>query len=147
MTEPPSKQLQQTLLSQKLCTARDLRRVRRRVKRLAGDLPAFDSVWLDALVQSQRLTSFQAQAIEANELDQLRIGPCFVMDRLASCSSETLLARDESTASLLVVKRASVPTELKADVLSRLKELLVAGVSGGLHGGADAASGLGNVFI
>jgi hypothetical protein len=30
---------------------------------MATDLPAFDSVWIDALVQMHRLTPFQAQVL------------------------------------------------------------------------------------
>ncbi len=124
MVEPASKQLQQILLGQHLCSARDLRRCRGRVKRLSGDLPAFDSIWLDALVQAQKLTAFQSQAIETAQLDQLRIGPSVVLDRIGGCVSETFLARDVSSSSLIVVKRAVVPVELKQDTLTRLNELV-----------------------
>lgn len=124
MVEPASKQLQQILLGLHLCSPRDLRRCRTRVKRLSGDLPAFDSIWLDALVQSQKLTAFQAQAIETSQTDQLRIGPSVVLDRIGGCVSETFLARDVASASLIVVKRAVVPVELKQDTLARLNELV-----------------------
>ncbi len=124
MVEPPSKQLLHVLLGQKLCTERDLRRCRKFVRRLSGDLPAFDSVWLDALVQTQKLTSFQASLIESGQHDSLRIGPSIVMDRIGGTSSETFLARDASSSSLIVVKRMSVPAELKAATLARLQQLI-----------------------
>ncbi len=123
MVEPPSKQLLQVLVGQKLCSERDLRGCRKRVRRLSGDLPAFDSVWLDALVQSQKLTSFQAAAIAAGQFDALRIGPSVVLDRIGGCVSETFLARDAASSSLIVVKRMTVPAELKPETLTRLQRL------------------------
>jgi eukaryotic-like serine/threonine-protein kinase len=78
VVEPPSRRLQQILLGLKLCSPRDLRRCASRVKALSADLPAFDSVWLDALVQRRLLTSWQAQTIEAEQPELLRIGPCVV---------------------------------------------------------------------
>lgn len=124
MVEPPSKQLLHVLMGQKLCTERDLRRCRKFVRRLSGDLPAFDSVWLDALVQTQKLTSFQASLIETGQTESLRIGPSIVMDRIGGTSSETFLARDAASSSLIVVKRMSVPAELKAATLARLQHLI-----------------------
>lgn len=124
MVEPPSKQLLQVLFGQKLCTERDLRRCRKFVRRLSGDLPAFDSVWLDALVQTQKLTSYQASLIETGQHDNLRIGPSIVMDRIGGLTSETFLARDAASASLIVVKRMSVPAELKAATLARLQHFI-----------------------
>ena len=43
-----------------LCNPRQFRAVQGRVRRLTRDLPAFDRVWLDALVQARRITPFQA---------------------------------------------------------------------------------------
>lgn len=124
LVEPPSKVLLQVLFGQKLCSERDLRRCRKIVRRLSGDLPAFDSVWLDALVQTQKLTSYQASLIETGQHENLRIGPSIVMDRIGGTSSETFLARDAISSSLIVVKRMSVPAELKAATLARLQHLI-----------------------
>ncbi len=124
MVEPPSKQLLQVLFGQKLCTERDLRRCRKSVRRLSGDLPAFDSVWLDALVQTQKLTSYQASLIDTGQHDNLRIGPSIVMDRIGGGTSETFLARDAASSSLIVVKRMSVPAELKSATLARLEHFI-----------------------
>ena len=124
MIEPPSKQLLQVLSAQKLCTERDLRRCRKHVRRLSGDLPAFDSVWLDALVQTQKLTAYQASLIESGQHDTLRIGPSIVLDRIGGTTSETFIAKDAASKSLIVVKRMSVPAELKVATLARLQRLI-----------------------
>ena len=122
MPEPPSKQLQNVLFGQKLCTPRDVRRCSSRVRRLSRDLPTFDSVWLDALVQSRVLTAFQAQVIETDEATDLTIGPCLVLDRLGHSSrAETFLARHRSSREPCVIKQVSISIELAEGTLSSLK--------------------------
>lgn len=64
MQEAMSSQLVRLLFDLQLVTPRDLRRARGRVRALAADLPAFDTVWLDALVQDSRLTPFQSRLLE-----------------------------------------------------------------------------------
>ena len=125
MVEPPSRRLQQILLGLKLCSPRDLRRCASRVKALSADLPAFDSVWLDALVQRRLLTSWQAQTIEADQPELLRIGPCIVEDRIGqSHRSATYLARLPDQQGQCVIKRVVVPSELRKSVNDRLKQLI-----------------------
>lgn len=122
--EPPSRQLQQVLLSKKLCSARELRRCASRVRRLASDLPGFDSVWLDALVQRRVLTSFQARSIEAQEYDRLTIGPSIVLDQIGhGPDSETYLTKLPHERATCIVKRVSVATELRGPTLKRLQRL------------------------
>lgn len=125
MPEPPSKQLQKVLFGQKLCTPRDVRRCSSRVRRLSRDLPTFDSVWLDALVQSRVLTAFQAQAIEADEATDLTIGPCLVLDRLGHSSrAETFLARHRSSREPCVIKQVSISIELAEGTLTSLNSVV-----------------------
>lgn len=125
MPEPPSKQLQKVLFGQKLCTPRDVRRCSSRVRRLSRDLPTFDSVWLDALVQSRVLTAFQAQAIEADEATDLTIGPCLVLDRLGHSSrAETFLARHRSSREPCVIKQVSISIELAEGTLASLNSVV-----------------------
>lgn len=124
MVQPPSKQLQQILLGKKLCTPRDLKRCVRRVKRLSADLPAFDSVWLDALVQTRRLTSFQALTIETGLTELLTIGPGIVLDQIGSGpAAATYLVRIPDSQTPAVIKRIPVATELKTATLARFREL------------------------
>lgn len=124
MVEPPSRRLQQILLGLKLCSPRDLRRCASRVKALSADLPAFDSVWLDALVHRRLLTSWQAQAIEADQPELLRIGPCIIEDRIGqSHRSATYLARLPDQQGQCVIKRVVVPSELRQSINDRLNQL------------------------
>jgi serine/threonine protein kinase len=125
VVEPPSRRLQQILLGLKLCSPRELRRCASRVKALSADLPAFDSVWLDALVQRRVLTSWQAQTIEADQPELLKIGPCMVEDRIGqSHRSATYLARLPDQKGQCVIKRVVVPAELRKPVNDRLKLLI-----------------------
>jgi serine/threonine protein kinase len=95
------------------------------VKALSADLPAFDSVWLDALVQRRVLTSWQAQTIEADLPELLRIGPCVVEDRIGqSHRSATYLARLPDKQGQCVIKRVIVPAELRKPVSERLNRLI-----------------------
>jgi eukaryotic-like serine/threonine-protein kinase len=124
VVEPPSRRLQQILLGLKLCSPRELRRCASRVKALSADLPAFDSVWLDALVQRRVLTSWQSQTIELDQPELLRIGPCVVEDRIGqSHRSATFIARLPDQQGQCVIKRVIVPTELRKPINDRLKQL------------------------
>ncbi|MHC4874892.1 MAG: serine/threonine protein kinase [Planctomycetota bacterium] len=94
------------------------------MKRLSADLPAFDSVWLDALVQTRRLTSFQAQTIEVGLTDRLTIGPGIVLDQIGSGpAAATYLVQIPEAQVPAVIKRIPVATELKAATLGRFREL------------------------
>lgn len=55
----------------------------RRVRRLARDLPRFESVWVDALSQARILTPFQAAELNAGRGPSLRVGTYVILERLA----------------------------------------------------------------
>ncbi|MEX2285511.1 MAG: serine/threonine-protein kinase [Planctomycetaceae bacterium] len=125
MIEPPSSQLVQTLLGLKLCSATDIRRCRRRVKRLARDLPAFDTIWIDALLQARRLTPFQAGLLDSSNPQQICVGPCVLVDRLGGRSgAHTFLARQRVGNERCVLKLIESPADSSAAPLARLEELV-----------------------
>ncbi len=82
MLEPPSEALQQRLFDWRLCQPSDLRRARRRVQQLSRDLPAFDSVWIDALVQLGCLSNDQARVLESESPESLRCGDFVLVEEL-----------------------------------------------------------------
>mgnify|MGYP002622917316 CR=1 FL=1 len=105
MLDPPSQALLDRLFENQICTPRDLRRCRKRVQRLTRDLPAFDSVWIDALLQERRLTPFQARLLDASPPGQIVVGPCILLDRLGGGQrSETFLARHKTSRQVCVLK-------------------------------------------
>jgi serine/threonine protein kinase len=125
--EPLSEPLRSLLLELKLCSARDLRRCRGSVRSLTHDLPAFDSVWLDALVQIRRLTPFQSRVLASAKPDRLRIGPCLLVDRLGGGPlGETFLARPIAGHELCVVKRVNDRDGIgvSADGAARIEKLV-----------------------
>ncbi len=90
----PSAQLVRLLTDLDLCQPRDLRACQGQVRRLARDLPAFDSVWVDALVQRRRLTPYQAEVLLSGDPESLAAGPCVLRDRLGRHDgTHTYLAR------------------------------------------------------
>jgi serine/threonine protein kinase len=123
--EPPSAPLIKLLRDLRLCTPSDLRRCRGRVRRMATDLPAFDSVWIDALVQMDRLTPFQAQVLESANPGRLRVGPCVLVERLGGgFHGTTYLARGITNYQLRVLKVVHADTDDVPDILARAKILL-----------------------
>ncbi len=82
MREKPPPQLVALLERLGLATAGQVGRVGCRVRRLARDLPRFESVWVDALAQARILTPFQAAEINAGRGEALRIGPYVLCRRL-----------------------------------------------------------------
>ena len=67
-----------------LCNPRQFRAVQGRVRRLTRDLPAFDRVWLDALVQARRITPFQADRFSDEKGPGIKVGSYVLMFPLGS---------------------------------------------------------------
>jgi hypothetical protein len=81
MPDTPSPELGELLNRLYLATPKQLRAVARRARRLAGEVPLLDSVWIDALAQARLLTPYQAAEINAGRGEQLLVGP-YVTGRL-----------------------------------------------------------------
>jgi serine/threonine protein kinase len=114
------------MLQLKLCSAADFRRSRRHVRRLARDLPAFDSVWLDALLHARKVTPFQARLLESPDPEKLCIGPCVLVDRLGrGTTTETYLARKRDGGDRCVLKLIDRPAESVQASLDRLGQLVL----------------------
>ncbi|MEI8381926.1 MAG: serine/threonine-protein kinase [Planctomycetota bacterium] len=122
--EPPD-ELVRRLTQLKLCRPADFRRARAAVRRLSRDLPAFDSVWIDALAQLRILTPFQARELESGQADSLLIGPHVVIEELGhGPHGRTLLARNSGRRDLIVLKRLDVALEAIPDCRHRLTEFI-----------------------
>jgi len=69
-----------------------------RVQRLSRGLPAFESIWVDALVQGGRLTPYQAARINAGHGERLRVGPYLIERPIDDLDyAVAYLARESST--------------------------------------------------
>ena len=125
MHEPPSEQLVRQLAELQLCGPRDFLRARARVRRLSYDLPAFDSVWIDSLVQLKRLTPYQAHQLEQGQGDRLRVGSLVAIDELGrSPSGATYLARRLNRRDRVVFKRQRVSPDRLPEVRLQMTTLL-----------------------
>ncbi len=82
MLELPPPQLVEMLERLGLASAAQVARMGRRVRRLARDLPQFESVWVDALAQARILTPYQAAELNAGRGQSLRVGPYVLCERL-----------------------------------------------------------------
>ena len=133
MYEPPSEQLVRQLTELQLCQPSDLRRARGRVRRLSFDLPAFDSVWIDSLVQLRLLTPYQAKQLETGQGESLRIGPFVAIDELGrSPRGTTILARRLNRRDRCVIKRQVVAADQVAEIHQEM-ELVLQQLDGFVH--------------
>ena len=95
------------------------------MRKLARDLPAFDSVWLDALLHARKVTPFQAKLLESPDPDKLCIGPCVLVDRLGrGTTTDTFLARKRDGGERCVLKLIDRPPESVQISLDRLEQLV-----------------------
>lgn len=86
----PSDNLLQLLEELQLCGPEEIAECEPSVRRLCHDLPQFDSVWLDALVQRRILTAWQAEVLQSGDATRLQAGPFVRRDH---CGRNTWLAR------------------------------------------------------
>lgn len=126
MLDPASPHLVALLNDLRLCTPAEMQRCARFVRKLASDLPAFDSVWIDALVQARKLTPYQAGLLSSDQPQQIRLGSSVLVDRLGGGrDAETYLARGLNERELFVVKRLFGESSQSADFQQRLRDLVV----------------------
>ena len=111
-----------------LATLDEMLAVGSRVRRLAGELPDFESVWVDALAQARVLSPFQAAQINAGRGEALLCGAYVLLDRLASPHyCECFAARhidDGRVVRLYRVRQLQVPAAIAARQLAGLAEQL-----------------------
>ena len=118
-------ELVRRLTNLQLCGPADFRRARACVRRLSRDLPTFDSVWIDALVQLRRLTPYQARMLENGAGNELLIGRSVVLDELGhGPHGTTLLAKTAGRQGRVVLKRLEVAVEAIPECRQRLTQFI-----------------------
>ena len=122
--DSPSAELVRQLDRLTHCRSRDVERCRPLVKRLSRDLPTFDSVWIDALVQRGLLTRFQSTLLESNDPDRLKVGSWFLIDQLEPGQHcHTYHAQDAGKRQSAALKIFTRTDELPADLGLRFEAL------------------------
>jgi hypothetical protein len=112
MREPAPTPLSGLLQRLGLATPAELQVLAPTVSRLAGDLPQFQSVWIDALRGACRLTHYQAAEILAGRGESLRIGRYVLYHIVQECGYSTIYKarHDESHVTVrLTVASAEKP--------------------------------------
>lgn len=98
----PSDKLTELLISLQLCAPQELVACEKQVRRLCRDLPDFDSVWLDALVQQRILSPWQAEILQSAHPERLRVGEYVLRQPLGKHS---VLGHDAGGRRSLVFRR------------------------------------------
>ncbi|MBX3436668.1 MAG: protein kinase [Planctomycetaceae bacterium] len=131
--EPPSRPLLELLTRYRLATPADIRRCRGQVRRLALDLPTFDSVWIDALAQARVITPFQARLLESDAPERLQVGPCLLVDEWERDGLWTLhLARHRSNRQKCLLTFVEVSPHERPRAVQQCREM-IAQLSGLSH--------------
>lgn len=120
----------------RLASPAQIAAVGRRAVRLAGDLPDFESVWVDALAQRRMLTPWQAAEINAGRGEGLLHGPYRIQHRLdgphyAQCFA-AMHVESRREVRLYVARAVQRPL---IDVLAQLQDLHQQSASLPDHGG------------
>jgi len=125
MREEPPQALVELLERLELATARQVRGMYGRVRRLARELPLFESAWVDALAQSRVLTPFQAAEINAGRGDALRVGPYVLCRPLPALGyADCYVAREIDSRQLVRLVVVPPPSGGAAELVGRLESLV-----------------------
>ncbi len=121
MREPHSDRLFELLNRLGLANARDIKNVEPTVHRICGELPLFQSAWIDALRRARSLTYFQAAEIMAGRGESLRIGRYVLCHIVQECGYACVYkARHIESHELVRLISATVATASTDSILSQL---------------------------
>lgn len=121
MADEPPVALVELLSKLRLATPEQVQSVRGRARKLASELPLFDSVWIDALAQARLLTPWQAAEINAGRGEQLQVGPYVLRRRIQRFGNAELIL-------------AAVPGEVDKEKKDRPEPMVHLAVARGVSG-------------
>lgn len=114
MKDSPPEPLVELLSDLGLAGPAEVRAVAGRARQLAGGLPLFESLWIDALTQARLITTWQAVEIDGGRGTSLRVGPFVLYERLAALGYATVYRARE------LEGRGSVRLVIGSDGIDRL---------------------------
>ncbi len=143
MREPPPAQLTALLGRLGLATDRDFESVEATVHRMAGNLPRFESIWIDALRQAHILTHFQAAEIHAGRGEALKVARYVVCQPVQECGY-SVLYRAEDLQTREIVRLAVFPSSSHDQnaLRANLEKLITIGKGLSHSAGLIAATGV-----
>ena len=122
MPEQPPPDLAATLQDLRLVNSGRLESVAPIARRLAGGLPLFDAVWLDALVQARDISPFQAAQISSGRSAKLVVGPFVLVNRIGSLGyGDLFVARHRQTQNAVRLAVCPISQAEAAGVAQRLR--------------------------
>ena len=125
MVEQPQPQLIAVLERLGLAGPRQMAKARCYVRRLARDLPQFESVWIDALAKTRTISPFQAAQLSAGRGHAPRVGPYLLVQPLSDCPwIGGYRARHLKSGEMVRLAVAEAGGRNGEDVLSGLKSLV-----------------------
>jgi hypothetical protein len=124
----PSDHLLSLLRAEGLAAQCDLDRCLPLVRKLASELPDFDSVWLDAMVRLRQLTPWQASQLQQTPPGALSVGPFLLCDQLGEHSLLAIDRRSGRRCVLADISTAAKPAssglrKSTQELLERLQTL------------------------
>ncbi len=127
MRADPPAELIELLERLHLAHATDLVAVQGRVRQMAGELPLFPSIWVDALAQARRITPLQAAEINARRGRRLAVGPFVLTSPILSLGyAECYRAKEVESnreINLIVGLGRASATQSQAGPTARLEQL------------------------
>ena len=125
MRERPPIQLVGLLQSLGLASESELQSLEPTVQRLAGDLPRFESIWIDSLRRARRLTQFQTAEIMAGRGEALRIGRYVLCHVVRECGYASVYkARQIDSHESVRLVTTNAATTSSDSILPRLDGLI-----------------------
>lgn len=124
----PSDHLMHLLDELQLCSRQQVQACESDVRRLCHDLPEFDCVWLDVLVQRGILTPWQVGILQSDDPFRLQIGNFVLRDALGAFTFLAQSTFESDFAVLRCVSNAGVDSETfrqAEDLVERLDELRI----------------------
>ena len=120
----PSDHLSRLLTELQFCTAAQLASFEPEVRRLTGDLPGFDSCWLDVLVAHRLLTPWQAHCVQSDNPLLMRRGAYRLREPLGQ---RTWQAETCDRRRLVVMSQIADPdAQVVRDLTARAQSIMAA---------------------
>jgi hypothetical protein len=125
MREEPSEALIDLLGRLGLADRAKVRAHERHVRRLARELPLFESAWIDGLARARVLTPYQAAELNAGRGETLKVGPLIVCRRIASPGyADHFTARQPGTGRLVRLAVSQRPSGRPDDLSGQVAGLI-----------------------
>lgn len=121
----PSNELRTRFAQLRLSQHAWISAAKRHLKHIAGDLPLFDSAWIDACVCDRLLTPWQADVLNSSDPDSLFVGPMVLESLIETTAFGPLLrGRHSESGAAVELIRVRVPAANRRTAWNSLDQLV-----------------------